>query len=311
MTAARNIHLAALAAEPDAPRAETRAQETAPRLRAVTNDPAREYAQRPGEVERLPDNVAALILCKVGRALVERHQIKVKLEKRELVFSSPHSVVITEKNGTGQRVLWALNRRAPELLHLLNEDGSYIETLPLKGEAQWFGDDEASQKAMAAAKSHMARDMARLAYLHQPDTAAAAAAAQHNAAEVARLVQTFPAADATAPSRVPAASTPAGHRAASIAPEHARGGETLARPASDFPKAARFEREAGRHEQRRSEHQRRVVTDEHRHASAVRLGAVTRRAEPLNTEHEPAIARTETWEAQPCSVAPQPQEETW
>lgn len=200
---ARNIHLADLAdlAEDSAPFESPAVSRLAPpptaalpRLRERTNDPAREYAARPGATEALPDNVAALILCKVGRAKVERHQIKISLDGQELVFTSADSATIAEHNGTGARVLWALNRRAPDFLHILGHDGSYIETIAAKGQAQWFDRGETSQAAMATAKTHLRRDMERLAHLHEPDTAEAAARAQHNAAEVARLVQIFPAA---------------------------------------------------------------------------------------------------------------------
>jgi len=177
-----------------------------PKLRAVTNDPLREYAARPGAVEPLPDSVASLILCKKGWAKIERHQIKVTLDGEDLFFASRDSIVIAAKNGTGERVLWALNRRAPHTLHLLTADGRYIESVPRKGEAQWFSQDEASAAAIGDAKAMLARDMARVAALHAPAAAQAKADAQHNAAEVRRLVQTFPVApqDSDRLSRKPA-----------------------------------------------------------------------------------------------------------
>ena len=69
---------------------------------------------------------------------------------------------IAAKNGTGERVLWALNRRAPDLLHLLTADGRYIETVPRKGQAQWFDSSEASRAAYGDAQAMIQRDAARL-----------------------------------------------------------------------------------------------------------------------------------------------------
>ncbi|EDY16714.1 hypothetical protein CfE428DRAFT_5827 [Chthoniobacter flavus Ellin428] len=176
--------------------------EVASRTRRVTNDPAREYAQRQGEVERLPDAVAALILCKKGWAKVERHQIKITLDGEELVFASRDSMVIAEKNGTGERVLWAVNRRAPELLHVLTKDGAYVESIPRKGEAQWFSHDAESRAAYADAQAQIQRDARRLRDLHTEDSAEAVRAAQANAATTERLVNTFPAPEAErSPSR--------------------------------------------------------------------------------------------------------------
>lgn len=166
--------------------------EQLPKLRSRTNDPAREYAQRGGEVRRLPDSIAALILSKKGWAKIERHQIKVTLDGEDLFFASRDSLVIAAKNGTGERVLWVMNRRAPDVLHLLTDDGRYIESVPRKGEATWFDHGAASQAAHADATAQIQRDARRLQELHRPDTEAAAAAAQHNAAQTRRLIQTFP-----------------------------------------------------------------------------------------------------------------------
>lgn len=164
-----------------------------PRLRSRTNDPTREYASRAGEVQPLPDSVAALILCRKGWAKIERQQIKVTLDGQELLFASRDSISIAEHNGTGRRVLWALNRRAPEVLHILTDQGAYVESIPRKGEAQWFDQGDASRAAHGDAQAMLQRDIARLKELHRPAMESADADARHNAAQVRRLVQTFPA----------------------------------------------------------------------------------------------------------------------
>ncbi len=178
-----------------------------PRLRARTNDPAREYAARAGEVEALPDSVASLILCHKGWAKIERHEIAVTMEGEKLLFASRESVTIAQHNGTGRRVLWVLNRREPNVLHILTDTGGYVESIPRKGQAQWFSQDAASQAARSDAQSMLQRDMSRVRELHREDSASAAKDTEHNVAQTRRLVLSFPAATAreTAPAEAPRA----------------------------------------------------------------------------------------------------------
>ncbi|MEO7933236.1 MAG: hypothetical protein ABIT76_08780 [Chthoniobacterales bacterium] len=196
LTSARACHPIPLPPEDDAPAPNIK---VATRLRAVGNDPQREYANRPGEVHPLANNVAALILFRKGWTKIERNEIKVTLEGEPLTFASRHSMTIATLNGTGQRVLWALNRRDPQFLHLLTADGAYIESIPAKGEAEWFSQDATSQEAIADVQAQTQRDLRRVRDLHQPDELAAAADARQNAATIHRLVQTFPLASTTEP----------------------------------------------------------------------------------------------------------------
>jgi len=202
----RNIHI-----QPNSPDQNATQLPQLPRLRSLKNDPAREYAQRPGEVETLPDSVAALILCKSGFTKVERHQLKVTLDGKEYFFASSNSITIATKNGTDEKVLWVINRHAPDVLHILGRDGEYIESIPRKGRADWFSADEASREALAETKRMRGRDMARLNEIHAPDIEAALEREQHNAGEIKRLVNIFPAPVATAAtahgSRIPKPAT--------------------------------------------------------------------------------------------------------
>lgn len=260
--------------------------EVMPRLRRVTNDPAREYAQRPGAVAPLPNSVAALILTRKGWAKIERHQIKITLDGEDLVFASRDSIVIAAKNGTGERVLWAVNRRAPELLHLLTNDGRYIESVPRKGVATWFSQDDASREAYADAQAMIQRDAARLRELHTPDTAAAADSARHNAAEIHRLVQTFPTGEQGA-------------------------GREIA-PAS-FPKADEISRAMDAGQAQHERHTERVGTDATRTASALRLGAAIRDevfATPPPRETTPLVIEDDLTPTHPTPTQPRIIEET-
>lgn len=263
---ARSIHpIPAPPADEDDNFCQDNAERVAPRTRRVTNDPAREYAQRSGEVEPLPNSIAALILCKKGWAKIERHQIKITLDGEELVFASRDSLVIAAQNGTGERVLWALNRRAPELLHLLTAQGAYIESVPRKGEAQWFDSGEASRAAYGDAQAQIQRDARQLRELHTGDTAAATRDAQDNAATTHRLIQTFP---ATTPGRDRHRPADEPKQAHAIVPGHR--GET------SFPKADALTGAMAEGDRQHAAHAGRQRSEEARAASAQRLGAALR-----------------------------------
>jgi len=244
----RNIHFTTdeiSAEESNSPEGSKQAKPALPRLRSVTNDPLREYAARPGVVRPLPDAVAALILSRKGKCIVENHQIVASVGGVERVYSSRDSVVIAELNGTKIPVYWLINRRKPDCLHLVSKNGEYLETLPLKADGQWFSNDAVSQEAMAAAVSHRKRDARRLAELHAPDAAAALAREQHNAGEIERKVREdertvhiFPASPdstTTFPTTTPGSDrrsdSDADTAQETIAPGHRRG---------TFPKAERF-----------------------------------------------------------------------
>jgi hypothetical protein len=223
-----NVHLQPPAATADAPDQTARL----PRLRFLTNDPAREYAQRPGEVERLPDSVAAMILCKQGFSIVGRNGIKVEgLTRKPLVYWSEHSITIREKAGTGEKVLWTVNRHNPEILHILSLDGEYVESIPLDGKVPWF-DHEVTNEVLGAKRRVLSRSMERVNLLHAPDTQKEIERTTHNAEVVSTfstsarrlrgapgedgaepittgLVQTFPA-DNVGGASVPRPSLPVG-----------------------------------------------------------------------------------------------------
>jgi hypothetical protein len=163
-----------------------------PRLREKTNDPLTEYSQRPGQVERLPDSVAAIILCKSGASVVRRHEISVTLNKTEYIFKSADSLVLRAKNGTEEKVVWLVNRMRPDVLHLLTNDGRYIESIPLKGEARWFSSDPESQRVLTDAKRSIGHDLAGMKELHGIDTAKAVEDARYNASQIHTLTRTFP-----------------------------------------------------------------------------------------------------------------------
>ena len=191
----RNIHFKPAISDDNTAQPSQEAQMC--RLREKTNDPLTEYGQRPGQVERLPDSVAAIILCKSGASVVRRHEISVTLHKKEYIFKSADSLVLRAKNGTDEKVVWLVNRMRPDVLHLLTNDGRYIESIPLKGEAQWFSNDDESQRALTDAKRSIGHDLADMKELHGIDTAKAVEDARYNSAQIHTITRSFPTPDAS------------------------------------------------------------------------------------------------------------------
>jgi hypothetical protein len=240
------------------------------RLREVTNAPLREYAARPGCVEPLPDSVAALILSRKGRCIVERGQIKATIDGVERDYASRESLVIAEMDGTGRKVLWFANRRKPDCIHLCTNQGVYIETIPLKSEAAWFAQDAASREAHATAVSHRQAQARRLAEIHAPDIAAAAARERHNADELEkkvredeRIVRSFP-----AEGRGPKVEGTEG-------PAFARADAGVAAMAGA--------------DDRRERHAEQVVSEERRRSTALSLGQALREQVFANAESSPVL----------------------
>jgi hypothetical protein len=203
MTPFTNIHVAEKNLRESAQSADTNRQpgSSLPRLRKVTNDPAREYAQRPGEVEQLSNAIAALILSKQGFSKVSRNGIRIEgVTEKPLVFWHEHSITIAEKAGTNEKVLWTLNRLQPDVLHILGKDGDYIESIPLDEKAEWFN-PEHLHKVLGAKRRSQQRIIERVAALHRPDSEAAVAAATANDTAMKSIVHTFA---AGTPARAPA-----------------------------------------------------------------------------------------------------------
>jgi len=199
-----------------------------PKLRERTNDPLTEYAQRPGEVTPISDAVAACILSKSGYAVVDGETY---------LFSSPDSVTILAKNGTGEKVPWVLNRQKADALHILTALGEYVETIPLKGQSIWWSNDTESKRAISDARRLQNHGMQRMQELHKPDTRQAVADAQHNAAEISRVVSTFPVAGSDR-------NTPA---------DRPQAGNTIAPDREHFQKAERLQGVMQRTDQARAE----------------------------------------------------------
>lgn len=157
-----------------------------PRLREVTNDPAREFAQRPGMTRPLPNEVAALILARQEFREVTRNGITI--DKRQ--YWSENSITIATKAGTKEKVLITYNRHDASVIHVLTRDGVYVESIPEKGMVVMF-DPVATERELGAHRRAQQRDMDRLVEIHGADSLAELARTKSNAAQMHRVVSTF------------------------------------------------------------------------------------------------------------------------
>lgn len=287
----RNIHVRA-----PQPLNPSTAQPSLPRLRGVTNDPAREYAARPGAVEKLPDSVAALILCKQGFNKVGRNGIAIELDGRKLKYWSENSVTIATRAGTNEKVLWTVNRQQPDVLHILTSDGEYVESIPLDGKVPWF-DEAATAKILGAKKRANQRRMDRVRFLHAPDAQAALERETHNEGQLRGLVQTFPRGDlddeTTFPTSDRAASQPRVERIDPNSRQIARRAPLSSSPVTghrspSFPRASRL------HDIQRSLGEQRAAFEAD--ARAARFGAtVNRHNQPEQAGASEQLGVIEEW----------------
>lgn len=179
------------------------------KLRTVAVSPAEEYALRGGEVRPIPDSLAALILSRSGR--VEINLKGVVVERKDLggrcTYWHPDSRVCSDLSARSRKIFYVLNIHRPEVIHLLDEAGAYLESLPLK-ERPAVLDHHAQE--VEARKNHraIARAAEHLQRLHADDTREALDALRHNAEATRRVVQTLPqpAGKAPAPPLQPARS---------------------------------------------------------------------------------------------------------
>ena len=225
----RNIHFSKFSAADDVTRVyagdPTVCQEKATKtsdeirlkLRTVAVSPAEEYALRPGTVEPIPDSMAALILSRGGRVEVTLKGVVV--DRKDMggrhTYWHPDSRVCSDLSARSRKIFYVINIYRPEVVHLLDETGAYIESLPLKNRPAVL--DNAAQEKEARANARAIRRVSKhMQDIHAPDTAAALEALSHNAAATGRaFTQTLPA-------------LPVSDRAEPVQPARSELGDTIA-----------------------------------------------------------------------------------
>lgn len=211
----RNIHFAqGAAAASDGGQSRSESAATLPRLRFVKNSPTREYAARAGEVERLPDALAAIILSEKQFLTVTRSGLQMKRDGKAYKYWSENSAICNDASFDGRRVVCVFNRNDLSRVHVMTDDGCYIETLPQKGRAEFF-DQENAGRELARHRRAEENAMRRMEQVHGADTIRAATQARENAEQMRTVVTTMP--RRGAPAKAPRAASTARTRASEIA----------------------------------------------------------------------------------------------
>lgn len=174
------------------------------RIRNISVSPQEEYQLRDGQVRPISNELAAAILSYKGRAKVENKGVVV--ERKDLggryVYFHEDSVVINDFSTREKKLFYVINRMVPEVLHLLDERGVYIESLPLR-ERPCVLDNAAQAEQLRENKTIINRAAARLQELHAPDTREQLDAIAANSKEMQRVVQVLPAACSDAETPMP------------------------------------------------------------------------------------------------------------
>jgi hypothetical protein len=170
-------------------------EETILRLRLVTVSPAEEYQLRGGEVRPISNELASAILSYKGRAKVENKGVVV--DRKDIggrfVYFHEDSIVINDFSVREKKLYYVINRLVPEVLHLLDDTGAYIESLPLR-ERPAVLDNEAQAEQVRQNKTIINRAASRLQELHAPDTREKLEEMAANSKEMQRVIQVLPAA---------------------------------------------------------------------------------------------------------------------
>ena len=212
----RNIHFAAPAHTAAAqPATAPPAEEIRLRLRKVKLSPAEEYSHRAGSPRPISMALAACILSKSGKAEVKPKGVLV--DRKDIgrhYFWHPDSRLCNDLSYRSRKIIYVYTDLQPDIIHCLDESGTYLETLPRVVSVDAF-DVEATAEAHEKKARQINRVAAHMQRIHQPDSDAALAAASHNAMEMQRVVQVMPAPAATPD--IDAAPSPQADRMAAAA----------------------------------------------------------------------------------------------
>jgi hypothetical protein len=208
----RNIHFADFDSEP-APSAPTPPDVTQPRpvetilkSRKVSVSPHEEYALRNGEARPISDSLAAIICSRKGRAKISLEGITV--DRKDIggkrLYHHPDSRLCNDQSSRERKIYYVLNSMKPEVIHLLTDQGVYIESLPEKFQPAVLNNEE-QKKEYDDQRRQVARVARHLQELHRDDTKEAMAAIMSNNNEMRRIVNVL-GTDTPSPSNAPAPS---------------------------------------------------------------------------------------------------------
>ena len=176
------------------------------RLRKVKVSPHQEYQLRLGDVAPISDSLAALICCRKGRAEIGPKGISV--ERKDIggkrIYHHVDSRLCNDLSQRERKIFYVLNSLKPDVIHLLDETGRYIESLPEKTMPGVLNNEE-QKREYDDQRRQVARVARHLQELHGEDTKEAIAALAHNATVMKGIVQVL-GTDTPSPTNAPAPS---------------------------------------------------------------------------------------------------------
>ncbi len=160
------------------------------RLRRVKVSPHQEYALRPGAVAPISDALAALICSRKGRAEIGPKGITV--ERKDIggrrIYHHPDSRLCNDLSQRERKIFYVLNALKPDIIHLLDDTGRYIESLPEKFQPGVLNNAE-QKREYDDQRRQLGRVARHLQELHGETTKDAIAARTHNAEQMKGIVQ--------------------------------------------------------------------------------------------------------------------------
>ena len=176
------------------------------RLRKIKVSPHQEYCLRPGEVAPISDSLAALICCRKGRAEIGPKGITV--ERKDIggkrIYHHVDSRLCNDLSQRERKIFYVLNSLKPDVIHLLDDTGRYLESLPEKFQPGVLNNAE-QKREYDDQRRQVSRVARHLQELHGEDTKEAIAALTHNANVMKGIVQVL-GTDTPSPTNAPAPS---------------------------------------------------------------------------------------------------------
>lgn len=183
------------------------------KLRKIKVSPHEEYTLRTGDARPISDALASLICCRKGRAEIGPKGITV--ERKDIggkrIYHHPDSRLCNDLSQRERKIFYVLNSLKPDIIHLLDDSGRYLESLPEKFQPGVLNTEE-QKREYQDQKRQFSRVARHLQELHGEDTKQAIADLTHNASVAKGIVQVL-GNTAAAPVQEPAPS-PLGERIA-------------------------------------------------------------------------------------------------
>lgn len=134
------------------------------RYRKVTRSPSEELSARVarfGTPAALPNALAAVLLAQRDHAKVDKNGITITIDKQPHRYWHEDSVVCAQPELYG-RILYVRALEHKDCIHLLDNSGRYIETLPLARTPDWFSSEAHEEKRKTRmVADRMKQDLAR------------------------------------------------------------------------------------------------------------------------------------------------------